>query len=147
MGLPMSDLDEPAVVLSIGFNVGGKTAANSGWAIALRQLSRDISVSRAGVDSDLNVNIEFHIPGNLLAPDFEGVRSGFFREKDSLLKVQVALPPVAPDDPRSMLLEYLFAALDEVDKWAIAKSRSADTRALREIVMSVADDDRKADDA
>ena len=93
--------------------------------------------ARVGVESEINVNVEFHVPGNLLTPEFEGVRTGTFRKSDSLLKVQAALPDVAPPDPRSILLEILKFALDAVDSWAIARKKEVTTSALRGVVAAV----------
>jgi hypothetical protein len=62
----------PAKVLSHGSIVGGQTQANKPWVDAIRQLTRDIAIRRGGVLADINVNVESHVPGNLLTPDFEG---------------------------------------------------------------------------
>lgn len=128
---------ETTKVLSVGIIVGGQTSANRGWVDGLRQLTRDVAEHRLGVASGINVNIEFHVPGNHLTPEFDGVRTGYFRKADSLLKVQAALPAEAPENPRPVLIQYLGAALDAVDAWAIAKQWSVDTTALRGIVAAV----------
>lgn len=133
----MNAHDEPAKVLSIGSIVGGRTAKNRGWVDGINELTRQIIGAREGVISDINVNVEFHVPGNLIAPDYEGVRTGIFRRANSLLKVQVALPPEAPDDPRPVLVGYLWAVLDVVDAWATAKRKDVDTSALRDLVAAV----------
>ena len=127
-------MTEPAKVLSIGSVIGGATAANRGWVDAIRVLTREIASRRAGIQSDINVNVEFHVPGNILAPDFDGVRTGYFRKRDRLLKVQVALPATAPDDPRAALIEAVGAALDATDDWALKKGQSIDTHALRTLL-------------
>lgn len=66
--------------------------------------------AREGVESDIRVNVEFHVPGTIWTPEFEGVRTGFFRRADSLLKVQVALPAEAPAVVRPHLVGYLSDA-------------------------------------
>ncbi|MDQ4502022.1 hypothetical protein [Sinomonas sp. ASV322] len=103
----------------------------------LRALTREIAVKREGVISDINVNVEFHVPGNHLVPEFEGVRTGVFRKKDALLKVQAALPPDSPENPRPALIGVLLAALDAVDAWALVKKRTVDTRELRALVEAL----------
>jgi hypothetical protein len=132
----MSATDD-AKSLSIGMIVGGRTLGNRAWVEAIEQLMTDVIAAREGVNSDINVNIEFHVPGNFLTPEFDGVRTGAFRKADSLLKVQVALPPAAPTDARSVLVGLLWAALEAVDAWGLAKRRSIDTTALRGIVGAV----------
>ena len=133
----MSGIDDAAKTLSIGMIVGGRTLGNRAWVEAIQQLMADVIAAREGVHSDINVNIEFHVPGNFLTPEFDGVRTGTFRKADSLLKVQVALPADAPADPRPILLGSLSVALDAVDLWATARKRNVDTSALRGIVAAL----------
>ena len=56
----MGDLDEHAMVLSIGSIVGGHTYANRGWIDGVRRLTRDVAeaVDRAGVDSNIRLNVD-----------------------------------------------------------------------------------------
>jgi hypothetical protein len=89
----MSTIDDPAKTLSIGMIVGGRTFGNRSWVGSIQQVMKDVIAAPEGVDSDINVNVEFHVPGNFLTPEFDGVRTGTFRKAGSLLKVQVALPP------------------------------------------------------
>jgi hypothetical protein len=124
-------------VLSLGSVIGGRTSANRGWSDAIRGLTRDIAGHRQGVESDINVNVEFHIPGNLLHPEFEGVRTGTFRKADSLIKVQVALPEEPPPDARSFLLVCVRAALDAVDQWSLRRKVDVSTSNLRALVSEV----------
>jgi hypothetical protein len=138
----MSAIDHAAKTLSIGMIVGGRTLGNRAWVEAIQQLMTDVIEAREGIDSDINVNVEFQVPGNLLTPEFDGVRTGAFRKADSLLKVQAALPADVPAQARPILLGFLRAALDAVDSWAIAKKRTVDTSALRGIVAAVEASDR-----
>lgn len=133
----MSSLDEPVKVLSLGSVIGGRTSANRGWSDAIRGLTRDIADHREGVESNINVNVEFHVPGNLLQPEFEGVRTGTFKKKDSLIKVQVALPEEPPSDARAFLLVCVRAALDAVDQWALRGKANVSTSNLRALVSDV----------
>jgi hypothetical protein len=99
--------DEEARVFSIGSVVGGRTANNLAWIDEIARLTSDVAAARVGVGSTLNLNVVFNVAGNLLRPDFEGVRTGTFRKADSLLMIQVALPEVVPPLPRQALLALL----------------------------------------
>lgn len=104
--------------LSVGIIVGGFTAESRIWREALIRLSRAVSGLRDHVDSELNINVEFQVPGNLLAPDFQGVRTGTFRKADRLLKVQVALPVDPPETPYLYGVQAIRDSVDEAEAWS-----------------------------
>lgn len=135
----MTNPAEEPVVLSIGMIIGGRTSANRAWIEAIQELMQEVKTARAGATSDLNLNIEFQVPGNHLQPDFEGVRTGAFRKSDSLLKIQIAIPPRAPINPRRDLIDLLSAAVDAADRWAGAKRQAFDTAPLHGLVTFLED--------
>lgn len=104
--------------LSVGIIVGGFTPESKIWREALMRLSRSVSGLRDQLESELNLNVEFQVPGHLLAPDFQGVRTGTFRKAERLLKIQVALPVIPPEDPYAYGLQSFRDALDEAEVWA-----------------------------
>lgn len=97
-------------------------------------LMEEVSIAREGIITDININVEFQVPGNILTPDFEGVRTGVFRKKDSLLKIQVAVPAKASESPRKDLIGFLWQALDEAEMWAMRRKLKFDLTPLRQIV-------------
>jgi len=129
--------EEAPEALSIGMIIGGRTPANRPWIEAIQGLMNEVKAARTKTTFDLKLNVEFQVPGNHLDPDFEGVRTGAFRRSESLLKIQVAIPPQAPADPRRDLLAFLGAAVDAADRWAVAKRRTFDTSSLRALVASL----------
>ena len=136
----MSEEDEAAEPLSIGVIIGGTTPANKGWTEPLRALSQRVTAARAGVDVPLAVNVVFHIPGRLLQPEFEGVRTGSYSRKRSILMVQATLPEQPPDDPYAHLLIVTLRAIDEVEPWSKRRRVDVDLDALREIVQRASTD-------
>ncbi len=70
--------DEVGEPLSIGSVVGGRTQANAGWRPAIRELGERVAEARVGVETPLNVNIVFHVPGHILQLDYSGVRTGSY---------------------------------------------------------------------
>ena len=89
------------------------------------------------MDSLLNVNVIFQVPGNILKPDFDGVRTGYFSKKESSLIVQAALPEDAPDDVDDYLKRMLDAAVDEAERWAQRRRLAPDLRPLHEVLSSL----------
>jgi hypothetical protein len=123
---------EPTWVLSVGAIFGGPEAQP--WRDSVYELTRRVTVLREGVESQLNVNVVFHVPGRYLKPEFAGVRAGSFRKRDSLLMVQAALPPDLPTDPASYLQDAMVSAVDEAEAWSVRKSKGFDTAALHGLV-------------
>lgn len=126
--------DEPVHPLSIGSVVGGPTPANAGWRQAIRELALAVQDARADTASPLNVNIVFHVHGNVVQPDYEGVRTGRYSEADRLLMVQVALPETAPDDPGAYLRAQAMRALDEAEAWSAKRGRGESLDSLRAVL-------------
>jgi hypothetical protein len=127
----MSDTVE---ALSIGSIVGGRSPWNSAWTEAIRALTVQIARDSEGVSSPLNVNVVFHVPGHLIKPEYEGVRTGSFSKQLSLLMVQVALPEKPPQDIDADLRSRMRDALAEAERWAKKKKITSDLVALKKLV-------------
>jgi hypothetical protein len=136
----MTDIHDPSPVrpaLTIGVINGGATPKNQDWDVFLDELmDRNQVIIDAGLNSeaDLNLNIEFQVPGAFLRPDFEGARSGYFRREDRLLKVQVALPEGPPSDPWVLLATAMGNAVEVADAWAHRRRVRCDLGVQRQLV-------------
>ncbi len=126
--------EEGAQTLSLGVIVGGATLANKPWDAAIRDLSIRIGEARRGVEAPLNLNVVFHVPGNMLKPEFAGVRTGRFSKSRALLMVQVAVPEEVPSDPMIYLKNTIHAAIDEAAQWAAKRKVPIDVSKLRSIL-------------
>lgn len=128
--------DIPA--LSLGAVAGG-TTANRAWETAIKKLAKRVVELGEGVSSPLAVNVVYQIPGELVRPDFTGVRSGRFSRKDRRLLVQAALPadPAADADAevRALLREAVTLAEDYARKEGLIDRELAE---LQELVNRVA---------
>lgn len=130
-------MDDPALVLSIGTIVGGRTAANKPWREALTRLGQSVAEAREGVSSPVNVNVVFHIPGNFLKPEFEGTRTGSYRKADSLLMVQVAVPESPVADYYGWALDALRKAVGTAEDWARRRKVATELPSLYAIVSQL----------
>lgn len=128
-------MDDDVHVLSVGVVLGGPT--RSLWEAPLERLMSRVSELRQGVESSLNVNVVFQVPGSVLAPDFQGVRTGRYSRRNRHLMVQVALPSAVPDDPDGYLRTTLLAAVDEADTWCTKRHMNVDLSPLRRIAHGV----------
>jgi hypothetical protein len=117
--------------------VGGRTELNSAWEEPLLWLLLRIRELVVGVTSPISVNMEFHIPGDLLRPDYEGERTGAFRKSDNLLKVQVALPEAPPTEVRKYLKSRVVSAVLEAERWAIKRKLASSLESLRELAEKI----------
>lgn len=132
-------MSEPALVLSIGTIVGGRTAANKPWREALNQLGESVAAARSGASSPVNVNVVFHIPGNFLKPEFEGTRTGSYRRADSLLMVQVAVPEGPVEDCFAWAVAALRKAIGTAEGWASRRKVATGLPSLYAIVSQLAE--------
>jgi hypothetical protein len=89
----------PPEVLSIGAVVGSVGAAARAWNEPIRELTLRVGEARAGVESPLNLNVVFHIPGEVLDFDDEYVRTGRYDSRTRHLMVQATLPRIPPANP------------------------------------------------
>lgn len=123
---------EPVETLSVGSVVGGTGEATRRWRDAIKRLAARVAEHRVGIVSPLNVNVVFQVPGEIIAPDFEGVRAGSFSRRDSLLMVQAAVPRNAEDED-AVLRTLMLDALNAAEAWALRKRLADDLGSLRGI--------------
>jgi hypothetical protein len=129
--------DVPA--LSIGIAVGGTTPEARRWGDAAMELARHVKALRQGVQSPLNVNVVFQVPGEVVPVDFSGVRTGRYSPKDRLLLVQAAVPSdESTSDTRPVLLSLLQAAIEEAEAFAQRRAIADEPlQALRSLAARV----------
>lgn len=96
-----------------------------------------IKKSREGVTSPLNVNVIFQIPGDVLSPDFSGVRTGYFSKKSCTLIVQVGLPVELPEDVDGYLKECVLLALGQAEGWAKSRHIAENLEEIRQIAEMI----------
>lgn len=120
--------------LSVGVIVGGFTAQSKVWRQALMRLSQGVSGLRDQLESDFNINVEFQIPGDIISPDFQGVRTGAYRKADRLLKIQVAVPPDPPDDPYAYGVQAIRDAVDTAEAWSVRRRVEFDAAPFRSLL-------------
>lgn len=128
-------------MLSIGAVYGGTWSIDESWMPDIQRVMQEVMELRHGVVSPLNVNVVFHVDGDLLpAVDFEGVRTGRFSRRSMHLMVQAAVPRDAVDDRRAVLLGLLRAAAVEAEAFARKKGIAADLSQIRGIVDAMPED-------
>jgi hypothetical protein len=128
--------DKKSRVLSLGWIVGGSTDANRPWDDAIEELDIRIEKAAMNIEAPLNLNVVFHIPGNMLKPEFDGIRTGSFSKARALLMVQVALPEAAPADAMGYLKSIVYDAIDDAEKWSLRRRVKADLSKQRDILKN-----------
>jgi hypothetical protein len=132
-------------VLSFGTVVGGATEKNRPWREAVRDLSGRVSSIAKGMDAPLKLNVVFHIPGNLLKPDYDGMRTGRYSKSEAALMIQIALPEEVPQDPAGYIKEATSAAIEEATRWAARRRVQIDALMLHGILEKIEYDEEKED--
>jgi len=116
--------EEPWSPLSIGVIFGGRTpAVVEGEIRRLREcVDRAIEGLASGADAgQAEVVVEFHVPGDVIAPDYEGMRTGNWIGKRRCQVIQVAVP-AGLQDPRD-LVEFLASNLEQAVTLAAERMR------------------------
>lgn len=126
-------MDEPIPALSVGSIEGGSSPSMSRWRDAITRLTIEVASAAQHVESPLRVNVIYQVPGNIVRPDFEGVRTGHYSKKDASLIVQAAVPDDAPNDVDGHIRRLLVEAIGEAEDWARKRSIAPDLRSLREL--------------
>lgn len=93
----------------------GGPEVDNGIGEAIRRMSRITRVLDEASDvpsSEGTVDVVYHVPGSLVRPDYEGVRTGRWDKRDQMLQVQVAVPESMRSDDDE-LAEFLKRTLLE----------------------------------
>lgn len=133
--MKLDEKEQHSAPLSIGSVVGGwLSPGTTRWNEALDILTHDVINGCRGISSPLNVNVVYQVPGHLLRPEFEGVRTGSYSKKRNLLMVQVALPDEPPDDAVADVKRRLAHAVEEAELWARNRRLASELPELRHLV-------------
>lgn len=123
--------------LSLGVTQGGVLPTPEAWGDAVSSLGRRVRAARNGVDSPLNVNVVFGIPGEVWSPELKGINVGRYSRVKQLLLVTVTLPETPPPaDVDNLLIDSLEAAIGIAE--AVAYRRKLTDRPLTELRCLVA---------
>ena len=133
VGQQSDESDTAPPVLSIGASVGGVTQRPRQWGDAVMALARRVKAQRAGTESPLNVNVVYHVPGEVVSLDWEGVRIGRYDANARHLMVQATVPDEPPLDAESILLDRLTQAIREAERWASRKGIASDLASLHAV--------------
>jgi hypothetical protein len=133
--------NEDVGILTFGMLVGGSSADGKSWEKAIWDMSYRIDRAMMDLKTSLKLNVVFHIPGNMLKPEFIGVRTGTFSKKMSLLMVQVAIPEALAEDVPGYIKQATHLAIDEAARWAIKRRLEFDATLFHGIVERAAIED------
>ena len=126
--------DEPPEPLSIGAVLGGPSTP---WESVIKDLGERVAIAREGVESPLNLNVVFHVPGSILQFEGDYVRTGSFDRERRLLMVQATVPGTPPVEADAFAHARLRAAVDCAEAWAKRRQIADDLSALRRLVERI----------
>ncbi|GIF78182.1 hypothetical protein [Asanoa siamensis] len=88
-----SERVEPWRPLYISPFIVGPTAANRGIRAGIARLAREVEgVAWEAADDEAAVDVELHVSGEFLKPDFAGLRTGRWSQLSRVFVVQYAVP-------------------------------------------------------
>lgn len=126
--------NEDVMIINFGTLIGGSGANSRRWEEAIWGLSRRIDCVARDLKASLKLNVVFHIPGNMLKPEFSGVRTSTYFRKLAVLMIQVALPEERAEDERSYIKQVTHLAIDEAAHWALKRRLEFDVGLFHDIV-------------
>lgn len=85
-------MSEPVPALSLGAIFGGVKPPIEDWRGVWRHTSQLLSRLRVGHQSPLSLNVIFHFPGEVLTPEFTGLRTARYFRREKTLMIHVAMP-------------------------------------------------------
>jgi hypothetical protein len=104
-------------LIYIGGIYGGPEVRGSAIDRAISKLSR---LRGPGTEDERgSLDVVFHVPGSIIAPDYSGIRTGRFSKKKRLLQIQVSVPKdiTAADEPTMEM--FLLQALRDAIQLAV----------------------------
>jgi hypothetical protein len=117
-GVKLSAPNPPIGISSIS----GGTIGTRPWKMAIAAIIKQINAIREEYSSPLSLQIVFQIPGEVIRPDFTGVRTGLFSRRDGRLVVHVAVPDDVEGDRVAWVITRLREAVAEAEKFAIMEA-------------------------
>ncbi len=104
----------PPKALYVSLVIGGSSRENTTAVAAVEaigRLSDDVCARVPPVG--LKVGLTFHVPGPIVSPDYQGVRTGRYVADDQLLVVQAAVPvPLQGEAARAYMAGVLRKTVD-----------------------------------
>lgn len=98
----------------ISIVIGGPTRENRVIRNALDRVGRRVDeVEFTPAEGEAGVEIEFHVTGDLLAPDYEGMRTGRWSNKDNVQVVQIAVPTALEKGEEDEVVTELLRMIPE----------------------------------
>ena len=135
MGLSVID-PEALPQISVGA-INGQGPGAIEWRRGLAELEIRLRRLRDSVESPLNVNVIFLIPGPTAEVDFVGLRTGSFSRRRNGLIIQVALPEYPEGPAAAQMAGLLVAAIDLAELTARQRGIADSLESLRSIAESL----------
>jgi hypothetical protein len=77
-----------------------------------RAISKLVKLRGTGVEGEAgSLDVVFHVPGAVQAPDFTGIRTGRFSKKERMLAVQISVPQPIVEAEEPEIEKFLLGAL------------------------------------
>jgi hypothetical protein len=112
---------------------------------AIRELAAQVHVldeqlAEGDRSNEIAVDVTFHVPGTILRPDYEGVRTGRWVGAKRLLVVQVATPDEVSGDAErvsAFLTDSLREAIRVASEHVARRRPALSTKAANAVVAAV----------
>ena len=125
--------------LAIGAVYGGVGGRPTAWQEEISAVGLAVMSVRGSSVSPLALNVVFHVPGEVISPDYTEMRTGKLSRIDRTLMVQVPVPDIdVPKNAVGVILTWCREAIDLAEAFALRRKVIAEPLdVLRGIVDDV----------
>src|SRR5215467_15402352 len=109
----------PPLAISV---MAGGTVGTRPWKETIRTISRRVAAIGSEYHAPLALHVVFQIPGEVLRPDFTGVRTGAFSRRAMSLVLQAAVPDAGAQDREAWVLATLREAVDAAERFVVMEA-------------------------
>jgi hypothetical protein len=120
--------------------IGGLNPDATAWKEAINVIGRLVRDNRDGLESQVNVNVVYHVPGDVTPRmDAHGVEVTRCRRRDSHVLVAVEVPYEATGDLGARVFDWLQEAVEVAATYCRDHGVVDDLHEIRQFVDGLAD--------
>jgi hypothetical protein len=131
--------EAPPKPLYVSMIIGGSSRENASAIAAVNAVGRlSDELSERVEPEGLKVDLTFHVPGPIVSPDYEGVRTGRYVPAKELLVVQAAVPvPLNRERAQAFMADVLRRTAELATGYVERRKLGLSTAAVEKMITEM----------